>query len=229
MRNLSIFLGLLVFVIFGCIGDDIIFDTVPERVSINNSIDSLGLDSTYQFNARYFNSIGRAIEEPIFWSSSDIGIIEVNSMGLAKGIAKGTADITARVELAGKGPVEETISVVVEEGVSTPVEVSSRNGMLETKSSYPLKGTFSLTKGTNDQLILSLEEDYDADDGLPGLYVYLTNNPNTSVGALEVSKVTIFRGAHSYTLPAGVNISDYSHVLYFCKPFGVRVGIGEMD
>ncbi len=229
MKNVFVLLGLLAIVLSGCIGDDVIFDTVPERVSINNSIDSLGLDSTFQFTGTYFNSIGRAIDETIIWSTSDPGIIEMSITGLAKGVAKGSANIKATVNLEGKDPVEEKISIVVEEGVSTPVEVSSRSGMLETASSYPLTGNFTLTKGTDDKLSLSFENDYDADDGLPGLYVYLTNNPNTNVGALEISKVTIFKGAHSYTLPEGVGINEYSHVLYFCKPFGVRVGIGEMN
>ncbi len=229
MKNVFVLLGLLAVVLSGCIGDDIIFDTVPERVSISNSIDSLGLDSTYQFTATYFNSIGRAIDETIIWSTSDPGIIEMSTTGLAKGVAKGSASIKATVNLEGKDPVETEINIVVEEGVSTPVQVSSRSGMLETASSYPLSGNFTLAKGEDDKLTLSFGSDYDADDGLPGLYVYLTNNPNTNVGALEISKVTIFKGAHSYTIPDGVGISDYSHVLYYCKPFGVRVGIGEID
>ena len=113
---------------------------------------------------------------------------------------------------------EETIEV-------EPTQAKS--GQITTTSSYALSGDFSLTAENND-LVLAFDENYNASTALPGLYIYLTNNPSTISGALEIGKVQTFSGVHSYTIP-NVDINEYSHVLYFCKPFNVKVGDGEIE
>ena len=63
---------------------------------------------------------------------------------------------------------------------------------------------------------------------LPGLYAYLTNNPSTVNNAFEIGRVETFSGAHSYRI-SGVGLNDYDDLLYWCKPFSVKVGDGEME
>lgn len=227
MKKIYFPLFLLAALLQGCIGDDVIFDTVPERVGITNPVDSLELNSTFQFNASYFNAVGLAEAQNIEWSSSDPAVLDISDTGLASALALGTAELSARVSIDGKDPVEDKISVVVATEVVEPVEMD-RTGTLRTTSSYDLSGSFVLSK-EEDQLMLHFSADYIADQGLPGLYVYLTNNPNSVVGALEIGMVQVFSGAHSYELPAGTEMNGFSHVLYFCKPFGVKVGDGEFD
>ena len=41
--------------------------------------------------------------------------------------------------------------------------------------------------------------------------------------------VQVFDGAHEYALPAGIGLLDYDYLLYYCKPFGVKVGDGAID
>jgi len=77
-------------------------------------------------------------------------------------------------------------------------------------------------------LTLRFEDDYRASTALPGLYVYLTNNPNSTNSALEIGAVTTFSGAHTYTIE-DVDISEYQYILYFCKPFNVEVGEGLIE
>jgi len=60
------------------------------------------------------------------------------------------------------------------------------------------------------------------------LYVYLTNNPSTTAGALEIGKVTVFEGTHIYTIEGDIPLNQYNYLLYFCKPFNVKVGDGEI-
>jgi len=114
--------------------------------------------------------------------------------------------------------------VVDSETVETPTE---RTGSLRTTSSYTLQGNFTLSESENG-VILSIDESYVTDDVLPGLYIYLTNNPNSVADALVIQEVTVFEGAHSYEVE-DVGLNDYSHVLYFCKPFNVKVGDGKFD
>ena len=70
-------------------------------------------------------------------------------------------------------------------------------------------------------------DDYQASTSLPGLYVYLTNNPATANNAFEIGRVEIFNGAHSYRI-SGVGLNEYDYLLYWCKPFSVKVGDGEI-
>ena len=98
---------------------------------------------------------------------------------------------------------------------------------INTTSSYALTGDFTITEDGNGGINLVFADNYNASTALPGLYVYLTNNPSTTTGSLELQKVQTFQGAHTYSIP-NVGVNDYSHVLYFCKPFNVKVGDGEI-
>ena len=80
--------------------------------------------------------------------------------------------------------------------------------------------------GTNN-LELKIENNYKASTSLPGLYLYLTNNPNTIANAKKIQKVAVFNGAHSYIIE-NTSINEFSHLLYWCKPFSVKVGDGEI-
>jgi len=47
--------------------------------------------------------------------------------------------------------------------------------------------------------------------------------------AYEIGPVTVFQGAHFYDLPSTISIFDYSYILYWCKPFEVKVGEGQIQ
>ncbi|MDA0794364.1 MAG: DM13 domain-containing protein [Bacteroidetes bacterium] len=100
--------------------------------------------------------------------------------------------------------------------------VTSFSGNLVTKSGYTLEGGFTLSI-TETGLQLSLGEDYKASTTLPGLYVYLSNNKNTTSQAYEIGPVKVFTGSHSYDLPSSIGLMDYQYILYWCKPFNVKV------
>ena len=227
MKN-QLFILLSVLALFSsCIGDDIVFDTIAERISIENGIDSLQIDSSYQFNARFFNNIGEPTSVDINWSSSDESIISITPQGLATGLALGSATIISRVELDDNSIIEDQITVVVSENETVVVVPVERSGTIKTTSTYILEGSFTLREENGD-LLLEFDDNYRASSSLPGAYVYLTNNPNTINNAFEIGKVSVFNGAHSYTI-SGPTLEEYSHVLYFCKPFGIKVGDGEIQ
>ena len=100
-------------------------------------------------------------------------------------------------------------------------------GQIRTTSSYTLEGNFRYEhNGT--QIILSIDDSYRASSSLPGLYLYLTNNPNSPEDGFEVGAVSVFSGAHSYALPASIGLMDYKYLLYWCKPFRVKVGDAQI-
>ena len=224
-QNKFLLLLLLPFVLQACIGEDVIFDTIAERIEISNPIDSLRVGDTYAFEFRYFNSIGQEENINVNWTSTDPSVIQVDDEGNATGLTEGLATVIAEGE-ASEGLIHDSLMIVVGDRTSqTPV--TERKGTIKTTSSYRLEGSFTLVK-TPSGLALQIEDDYRASSALPGLYLYLTNNPNTINGSFEVGEVEVFRGAHNYQIE-GVDISEYNYLLYYCKPFGVKVGDAEIE
>ena len=221
MEKLLLFAVLLT--LAGCIGDDIVDDFVPPAMKITNPVDTLGLGETWQFEAMFTNNIGREEALPVIWSANKPDVLSMSAAGLATGVAKGTATVAAEVNYNGELVRAELEVVVAEETVVSP---NSKSGDIKTTSSYELKGSFVITTEGNG-IKISVADDYKASTALPGLYVYLGNNPNSIADALEISMVQIYSGAHSY-LVEGVGLNDYSHILYWCKPFNVKVGEGEI-
>lgn len=220
----SIFL--LGIVLQACIGDDIVDDYVDPEIRITNGLQSLKLGDSHQFEATFFNNIGQEEALNISWSSSDQTIISIDETGFATGEMEGTAQITA-VGIYQGTMIEHSIDVDVSDETIV-LNPGDRIGTLRSTSSYLLKGTFIL-KEENSEIILELLDDYETTDVLPGLYIYLTNNPNTVNGAYEIGMVTVFEGSHSYNMGSQFGINSYKYVLYYCKPFSVKVGDGEFE
>ena len=91
-----------------------------------------------------------------------------------------------------------------------------------------MEGEFELVDLGNGMLSLSLDEDYCASTALPGLYVYLSNNRNSIADAFEIGEVTTFTGQHDYTIN-NIGLMDFNFIVYFCKPFNIKVGDGEIN
>ncbi len=206
-----------------CIGDDIVEDRVDPELRIMNPIDSLQLGSQYTFIATYFNEVGIEESQEIAWTTDDNSIVSVSDNGVAQAISLGTTQLTA---FTTDGSTSNTFSLGVGENPIV-TEVASKNGTIEPSSFYELDGDFTITQ-EGDDLKIVFENNYVASSALPGLYVYLTNNPNTIGGATEISEVTVFSGAHEYLVP-NQDINGFSHLLYFCKPFNVKVGDGVIN
>lgn len=219
------FLFLASFILFtSCIKDDFVADTVDPILRIDQAVDTLAVNSEFRFTALYLNNIGTSEEVSILWQSSAPEIISIDPNGLALGLQVGGATITATFNDDGQ-LVQDSIQVHV--GEQTVIVNTARSGTIATTSSYLLEGDFTLSALGND-IELSIADNYRASTALPGLYVYLTNNPNTIASAYEIGPVTTFSGAHSYTIPAA-GLNDYNYVLYFCKPFNVKVGDGKIQ
>lgn len=208
-------------VLVGCIKDDFIADEVSAEIRIMNGIDTIAKDSTHQLTYTYFNNIGEVEEVVAQWSSEDNNIATVTNEGLFTGINFGSTTIS--VEYNG---IKTSKSIVVDT-ISSQV-TTQKSGRIVTTSSYVLEGDFTIDQITPTSVRINIASNYRASTALPGLFVYLSNNPNTTANALEIGPVTVFNGVHSYTVN-NVTINDYGHLLYFCKPFNVKVGSGAIN
>ncbi len=122
-----------------------------------------------------------------------------------------------------------TMTTDTETSTMTGVLVAPQyfEGEIHSTSSYALEGKFRYEHdGT--RITLSLDSSYRASTSLPGLYIYLGNNPRTVNGAFEIGEVKVFSGAHQYVLPPSIELTDYKYIIYWCKPFSVPVGEGEI-
>ncbi|MEM7575335.1 MAG: Ig-like domain-containing protein [Bacteroidota bacterium] len=211
---------------FACIGDDFLDDFVQPEIRIASTIDSLTIDSSFQLTALYFNNVGIEEVVPVSWSSSDPAVVSVDNSGLVTAHTLGTAELTVNYS-DGNNPVTASTTLHTAENPVEEPELQSRMGVIRTTSSYVLRGDFTLDEQEDGSLLLDIADNYAASTALPGLYIYLSNNPNSTSNALEIGPVAVFSGAHAYTITETM-IDQYSHVLYFCKPFNVKVGDGEI-
>jgi hypothetical protein len=195
--------------------------TTRPTIEILNSISEITAQTSYQLEINITDENGNeAVPSTLLWTSSDEAILSVDQEGNINAIGSGMATIT--ISFTSSNTVftaQNFITVIALEKDS----ISSFSGNLVTKSGYTLEGSFTLSK-TESGLILSLGEDYKASATLPGLYVYLSNNNNTTSQAYEIDAVKVFNGSHSYTLPSSIELMDYQYLLYWCKPFNVKVG-----
>ena len=212
---------MVVSLLTGCIGTDVVDDFVEARVVIENPISSLKADSTYQFNAVYLNNIGSPEAANFEWTSSDANILSIDNTGLARGIMEGDAIIMASTN----GKSDE---IMVSVSDTTIAVADERVAELKTVSSYPLIGNVVL-KREGGKMILEFADNFSTTSALPGLYVYLTNNTSTINNALEVGKVKAFTGAQTYEIAEDIELTTYDFVLFYCKPFLVPVGDGKLE
>ena len=224
------FFKFLLFICFlqSCVENDIINDTVDETLSINNPIEKLTINETYQYTTKYTDNIGITQSPTIDWSSSNQNIISVTNTGLIKAITVGEAIIIAKTSSATGKIIEIKNKVTATAETIDNSGPKQKTGTIRTTSSYALTGTFTLKEIPNsNDLELSINTDYNASTSLPGLYLYMTNNPSTNGGAKEIQKVAIFNGAHKYII-TDIGINEFKYLLYWCKPFRVKVGDAEI-
>jgi hypothetical protein len=225
----TILIAVCILPLFSCVKTDLVNDRVDPKIFISNPLLTLENGKSHLFEINYFNYVGKEIENPnVSWSSNDSAVLTITEEGVATGVNLGMATVTATLTTPEEN-LTITNSNLVTVSMSTVEDPVRFEGTIASTSSYLLEGSYILEVQDNDVLRLSLGDDYEASTSLPGLYVYLGNNPNSIADAYEIGPVTVFQGAHFYNLPSTISIYDYSYILYWCKPFGVKVGEGQIQ
>ena len=227
MKNLLALLLLASTAFVSCIQDDLIEDFVEPVLRLINTPSEIEINTEAQLTFNYFNNVGASASITPTWTSSDADIITVSTEGKINAIAEGSATITISYKDDANDLTESRLITVVSTPVDEPTEPDSKDGSISTTSSYKLQGDFQINKGDG-EIIITFDANYSASRALPGLFVYLSNNRNSTANALEIAAVEVFDGAHEYRIP-NVGLEDFSHLLYFCKPFNVKVGDGKIN
>lgn len=212
----------LILLLTGCIGTDILEEEFAEpELRITSSFTAIEVGGQAQFEAIYFNDLGEIESVDLTWFSSDDNIISIDNTGLASALQSGMV----LLNVVGQNLKD---SVMVEAGSQTISQPTERNGSLQGRSNYVITGTISLRQSQDGSLDLYFGNDFQASNG-PGLYVYLSNAPNSVTGAVEIGPLKANSGAQQYNIPSQVTINMFDFVVIYCKPFGVPFGFGEFD
>ena len=212
----------ILFIFQSCIKDDFVDDMVDPVLRITTPLDTMQIATEFQFEKMFLNNIGNEIEVDAIWTSSNSSVISISEDGLATANDTGSTTIKVTFE---EGENIYSDSTIVNVGAITVINLQQISGSIATTSSYVLEGDFTFEE-TIEGVHLTFEDNYSASSSLPGLFVYLSNNANSVANAYEIGAVQVFNGSHEYNIP-NIGFNDYQYLVYFCKPFNVKVGDAE--
>ena len=191
------------------------------EVSSDNGLTVIAPGEELQLNGVALNASGIQVpsgSELLEWTSSDENVATVDQEGLVTGVSNGEVTITVSGSEANG-----SIDLVVGES-STLTRTASFQGL----SGYSTSGDATLETNSDGALTLRFAENFKAQNG-PGLYVYLSNSPSQITGAIELDKLARTEGAQTYIVPANVGLTDFNHIVLYCKPFGVGFGTAPLS
>ena len=226
-RVTLLFLGLLL--LQSCVGEDVLDVLIEERLVVINPVTSLNPGESYSLSIRFFNNVGAEEVIPVNYNSSEESVATINPAGVITTLAEGQTTISAQVTTPQGQELRESFLLTITNDQLEDADPTEGFGTIRTTSSYILEGGFLIRELPETGAVrIEVDETYRADTDLPGLYVYLTNNPSSIANALEIGPVEIFSGSHQYTI-ADTRLKDYNYLLYWCKPFEVKVGDAQIE
>jgi hypothetical protein len=184
-------------------------------VTIQGGKTSMLVGESLTLTGLAYNRFDQIVEgKEIEWESSDVSVIEI-SEGVIKALTNGKSTISAHTEGISSQPLIIEVS-----------EVGLREGSFEGAAGHKAAGKAMLSMA-NSGVLLELSDDFSADNG-PGLYLYLSNQPNNVDAGVEIAPLTKLSGPSSYGIE-GVSLADFNYVIIYCKPFKVVVGRAQLN
>lgn len=116
-----------------------------------------------------------------------------------------------------------------DEMTSMEVTGDSRTGMFVQKpgSSYNVRGTATLEKQGNGNLMLNFGSDFSSSNG-PGLAVFLSTTSGRNSGSLNLGNLQRTSGDQDYSVSGNVELGDFDWVIIHCVPFNITFGFAEL-
>ena len=183
---------------------------------------NLQLNDTLTLEVEVLNLSGEMISGAVVsWSSNNPQVVTVDTSGKLQALTEGTAEITASVDGINSTPLVVTVGD------------NQRTGTFMGANGYTTEGTATLTIDGQDQLILTLSDDFDTDFAL-GTFLYLSNSTggaSTRNNGLELAELTT-DGAATFNITeimSSVGIHDYQYVVVLCKPASITFGFADLS
>ncbi len=176
------------------------------------TVQEVALNSQTNFSAGGKNLAGGTITGLTFlWNSSNNNIASISNTGVLSALQYGTVDITA---------VANNIS-----SAATSVQIVRRANFFSGGSTGSVR-----LKIENGDLKIATSSDFSVQNGHPDLRLYLTNNPSTNAGAIQITALTTEghnSGAYTWLVPLGISITQYRYALVWCAAFGGVYGLAD--
>lgn len=142
--------------------------------------------------------------------------------------------IPSGVENLSEEQKEEMNTLMIEANVEepTPMEEGTPE-MIVASASFPVMGTFGHPASGSVRIIENLEEtiiryeDFETING-PNLHVYLSKDIEGK-DFIDLGPIRGTKGNINYTVPEGVDLSEYRYVMYWCVPFSVLFNYADLS
>jgi uncharacterized protein YjdB len=189
-------------------------NTVLSSVTITPSTtQEILLNGTVNLSATGTNILGGVINGLTFnWMSNASTSVQVNSSGMATGLAYGSASITAAANGIQSAPI---MVQVIRQGNFTSMN-STGTAKLKIEN-----GTLKLTTSAN----------FYVNPAPPDLRIYLSTSPSSITGAVQIaplSTVAQTSGARVWNVPSTVSITQYRYAVVWCAQFGGVYGVADL-
>lgn len=215
-----------------CIGEDIVYDTIPEKITINNFFSNFKVGESTMLDAFFLDNVGSRQAVVFDIQSDNNTVVEVdNTTKKFTAKSKGSANIVVSTIYKSKKIENKFSIIVVDAGATTEPVVPTKIGTFKKTSSYESAGDFEIIAITGG-IRIKFASNYVADKTLPGFAMYLTNNSTKRDGALKIdyqgdADGVIYKGAFSLDI-MGVGLNDFGYLTHWCDPFSIRVGEAEI-
>lgn len=192
-------------------------------VTLSSSSSSLEVGANVLLDVQVQNIAGSAYTgtADTIWYSNLESVGTVNQMGLVTGVGNGVVGITA------------TVDGITSEPLQLMVGMQGRVGTFQSVGSYDAIGTANLVINDNEELILTLSDDFKTSFAL-GTFVYLANSVDGSVvraQGREIAEITT-NGGKTFNITEkypDITLSDYQYVIILCKPASITFGYADLN
>lgn len=107
---------------------------------------------------------------------------------------------------------------------------STRTGKLSGRKGYKVSGTVRVEKsGGTTKVVLQNDYLFDPSKNPPDIKIGFGNGGKYAKGSKIHNKLTVKKGAASFTVPAGIDTDKYNELYIYCEQFTVILGAAKLS
>ena len=107
---------------------------------------------------------------------------------------------------------------------------SKRAGQLSGRKGYKVSGTISVEKdGDTTKVVLKDDYVFDPSKNPPDIKIGFGNGETYAKGSKIHEKLTVKKGAATFTVPASIDTDKYSEIYIYCEQFTVILAAAKLS
>ncbi len=138
--------------------------------------------------------------------------------------------VNSAARVSSKGVARKVSGATFSEACESASGGTSRSGTFVPNpgTGYTVRGAAVLQQRSDGSLELMLGTDFQSSNG-PRLEVYLSTASSVNSGITSLGRLMSTSGAQTYSIPAGIQLNSYNHVLIHCVSFNVTFGFAQLQ